>query len=277
MTRSPRAHNYHRRAKTVSGGASRKASSKSYKGMARSALKGMTVAAACALAVGVFLWVEPAAYIQKLANRPIAGVTIEGRFAYVTEQRVQELLTGHVADNFLNMDMAKLKDFVEQDPWIDKVSVSRQWPDRLVVRIEEQQPIARWGQHAFVNMRGDIIDVGNNNALVHLPLLHGSDRYANDVMQQYVQIARLLAPTSLDLEAVHLDDTLSWTLRLEGDVIVRIGRDQVFEKLQRFLDVFPKKLAAKADEIASIDLRYENGFAVGWKNVGPDELVANAK
>lgn len=277
MTRSPRTHNRHHTARAVGGGASRKAKSRSYAGLLGWVLKAVAVTVGCALVVGLCVWMEPAAYLQKLANRPIVGVTIEGQFVYVTKQRVQELLVGRVAENFLQMDMAELKTFVERDPWIDKVSVSRQWPDRLVVRIQEQQPIARWGRDAFVNMRGDIIDVGDNSALAHLPLLEGSDRYASDVMQQYVQIARLLAPANLGLKAVHLDDTLSWTLRLESDVIVKVGRDQIFEKLQRFLDVYPKNLAARAGHIASVDLRYENGFAVGWKNAAADELVADAK
>ena len=239
----------------------------------RSRTKLFTIVCAAGLLVSLVVWAEPMAYLKRIADRPITAISIEGQFHYLSQQKVQALVSERVTDNFLQLDMEALKQAMERNPWIDRVAISRQWPDRLVVRVEEQQPIARWGDGAFMNMRGDIIPVADNSLLKDLPLLHSSDKYADEVMHKYVQIARLLSPAELGLKEVHLDDTLSWTLELQDGMVIRIGRDEVFEKLQRLLDVFPRELAASSDQISRIDLRYDNGFAVAWKNTGLEQLA----
>jgi cell division protein FtsQ len=276
MAAQPRKPTPRRRAATA--GASRRQPPRAKGRLFGLLVKATMAIAACSALVATVAWTDPMARLQEAANRPITGVTIEGEFKYLSQDKIQGLLSERVAGSFLQLDMVGLKVELEHNPWIDKVTISRQWPDRLVVRIQEQQPIARWGENAFVNMRGDIIEVESNSVLSHLPLLKGNDRYARDVMQKYVQIARLLAPTELTLQAVHLDETLSWTLQLRGGLTVRVGREQVYEKLQRLLDVYPRELAAKSERIASIDLRYGNGFAVAWKDAGLEQMVmANQK
>ncbi len=225
------------------------------------------------LLVSLVVWAEPMDYVKRLANRPIASIGIEGQFRYLSQQKVQALVAERVKGNFLQLDMTALKNAMELNPWIDRVSIARQWPDKLLVRVEEQQPIARWGDHAFVNMRGDIIEVADNHVLDHLPLLHGGNRHAREVMQKYVQMARLLSTAELSLDEVHLDETRSWTLQLVNGTTLRVGREQVFERLQRFLDVYPKELAAKMNKIDAIDLRYDNGFAVAWKQTGLEQVA----
>jgi cell division protein FtsQ len=237
-----------------------------------------TVIVGGGLLASLVLWAEPMDYVKRLANRPITSISIEGRFHYLSQQKVQALVAERVSANFLQLDMTALKNSMEQNPWIDTVSIARQWPDRLLVRVEEQQPIARWGNDAFMNMRGDIVEVVDNSVLDHLPLLHGGDRYAREVMHKYVQIARLISTAELTLNEVHLDETRSWTLQLENGTIIRIGREQVFEKLQRLLDVYPTELAAKMNRIDTIDLRYDNGFAVAWNKTGLEQVaMAKAK
>lgn len=269
MAQRPRTQAHRRRSAKAgaANGASRPPQPTASRGIGRWLAKALGVVCVSALVVGLIVWTEPLAHLQQMTNRPIAGVTIEGQFHYISQQEVQSLVVERVTENFLQLDMEALKKVLERNAWIDKVAVSRQWPDRLVVRIKEQQPIARWGENAFVNMRGDIVKVPDNSRLEKLPLLKGHDRYARDVMQKYVRIMRILSPAELLLKEVHLDNTLSWTLRLDNGLEIRIGREDVFDRLQRLLDVYPSELAAKSDKIASIDLRYDNGFAVGWKQM----------
>jgi cell division protein FtsQ len=48
---------------------------------------------------------------------------------------------------------------------------------------------------------------------------------------------------------------------------VRIGREAVEERLERFFGVATPALAQQFDTIEYIDLRYSNGFSVGWRPV----------
>ena len=44
------------------------------------------------------------------------------------------------------------------------------------------------------------------------------------------------------------------------------GRDQLVEKMRRFMRLYDQVLKAQMDNIARIDLRYPNGLAVAWRD-----------
>ena len=45
---------------------------------------------------------------------------------------------------------------------------------------------------------------------------------------------------------------------------VRLGRQDVAARLERFIAIASPVVAARAAEISYVDLRYSNGFSVGW-------------
>ena len=47
----------------------------------------------------------------------------------------------------------------------DNAVVTRQWPDTLLIKIVEQQPIARWNSQDFLNLRGEIVKLHHQVAL----------------------------------------------------------------------------------------------------------------
>jgi cell division protein FtsQ len=51
---------------------------------------------------------------------------------------------------------------------------------------------------------------------------------------------------------------------LKGDVEVAIGRDQVMEKMRRFITVYDQHLSEVWQDVTAIDVRYTNGVAVQW-------------
>lgn len=216
--------------------------------------------------VAAVAWFDPRAKVQQFAGRPIKHVDIESEFIYLTDQQVQTIVADYVTGTFLDVDIAGLKARLEKNPWVDRVSVSRQWPEKLVVRVTEQQPIARWGTDAFLNLRGDIIRIESTPLLRHLPKLSGEDRYAVDVMRQYLRAGKLLGQHGLELKAVELDSTLAWTLTLSGDTTIVLGREQLLDRLQAVIAAKTTVLADHFDQVKNMDMRYHNGFAVGWKN-----------
>jgi cell division protein FtsQ len=76
----------------------------------------------------------------------------------------------------------------------------------------------------------------------------------------------------LDVKGLQADATLAWTLTLDNDLPIVIGRDQVMEKVGRFLLVYQQQLKQRLGEIERIDVRYSNGVAIGWKQVTEKSL-----
>ncbi len=197
-------------------------------------------------------------------DRPVASVSVEGDFRFVSRERITELVTPLVNKKFLQLDLKAIKNSIEREAYVDYAVLSRKWPDRLSVRIAEQQPIARWGERGFLNQRGDIVETEQLEFLQQLPLLAGKREQAAKIMLQYQRISRLLRPYDLDVKELRSDDKFAWQLLLSNDLKVVVGRDQVLEKIQRFLTVYEQQLRGRLDDIARVDVRYENGVAVRW-------------
>lgn len=220
------------------------------------------------------VWFNPQQKIEQLTHRPINAVQIEGSFRYLSKQSTEEVVEQLVSGSFLDLDIAELKRELEKNPWVDSVSVAREWPDKLVVKVVEQQPIARWGEKGFLNMRGDIVHIEKATKIDALPFFKGDDVYAKEIMQQYLSMGKLLSQSDLELAAVDLDPTLAWTLTLSNGITIKLGRDRLWEKLQYLLTAKKGMLGDNFDKVQDIDMRYPGGFAVAWKESSDDHYVA---
>ncbi len=217
---------------------------------------------------------NPQEKLQQFAHRPIKQVQVEGAFQFISSEVLQRQIELYVKDSFLELELGDLKQKLEQNPWIDSVAIARVWPDRLIVRVVEQQPIAQWGKKGFLNMRGDIVEVEKTTKIQALPLLQGDDRYAQEIMGQYLRVGKLLAQQDLVLAAVELDDTRAWTLRLQSGITIKLGRERLWEKLQYLLTAKSGELGKDFHKIQLVDMRYPSGFAVTWKSAEANHYVA---
>ena len=98
-----------------------------------------------------------------------------------------------------------------------------------------------------------------------LPLLEGPDGSEHQVAQLYLDTSAQLAPIGLRLTRVSLDARGAWELALSNNVTVRLGRQDVYHRLNRFVHAASPVIAARSNDVAYVDMRYSNGFAVGWK------------
>ena len=46
--------------------------------------------------------------------------------------------------------------------------------------------------------------------------------------------------------------------------MVRLGRQAVTERLERFIRLASPMVAKRTEEIRYVDMRYTNGFSIGW-------------
>ncbi len=226
------------------------------------------VARTCGAVVVIVAVVGVVKAAEMWSAKPVAQVAIEGTFTYISREEVAAKIYQAIDTGFIHLDLNAIRKQLEAEPWIDTASVSRRWPDGLNVTIKEHQPIARWGSVGVLNQRGEIIALADNREFTHLPLLSGPETSAGSVMQQYQALARLLRSYQLTVNGLKVDESMSWTLLLENDLPLVIGRDQIMEKVERFLVVYQHQLKQHLAEIEKIDARYSNGVAIAWKVTG---------
>ena len=199
-------------------------------------------------------------------DQPVRSIVIDGPFQRVAAVEVEEAARGSLAGGFISADLDKLRKSVEALAWVDRARVQRLWPDRVRVEVVEQQAAARWGEDGLLNTRGELFATGVRHVPPELPRLDGPDGTEWQVAQRYLAIQSRLVEQSLRVTALKLDGRGAWELDLSNGVTVRLGRRQVDERLDRFVQIGAQVVAGRAAEIRYVDMRYSNGFSIGWRN-----------
>ncbi len=217
--------------------------------------------------LGAMLYLSSLWMAQQL-ERPVQSVKINGEFLRLSKETVAEKIYHAMESSFIKLDLHRIQNELEEEAWIDRALVARQWPDQLEVMIVEQKPIARWGVNDALNQRGEIIglkkEAGVSSLLADLPLLKGEPGMEQTMMERYHTVAQLLKEKNLQLFELYCDSTGSWRMTISDDVNVNVGRDHMLEKIDRMLTIFDDHLKPRWAELKSIDLRYFNGVAVAW-------------
>ena len=231
------------------------------------ALFGLGAAGAIAL-VGLSL-------ARELIEVPVKVLDIDGRFQRVTKFEILAAAEPALEQGLLSLDLDDIRRRITAIDWVDTVTLQRVWPDTLKVTYEEHQAAANWGSRGLLNTRGELFAEDVRHEYRELPRLDGPDGSHRRVAAMYLEIRERLSHANLMLESVQMDDRGSFSITLANGITVRIGRDDVTGRVDRFFAVAATYLAAELDRVAYIDMRYPNGFAVGWRSeVNPDARQA---
>jgi len=220
-------------------------------------------------AIAFFGLAAALAYGLMLAlDQPIRVVSVEGKFQRVSPVQVEQAVTSGLHDGFMSVDLEKVRHRVEELPWVDRARIQRRWPDGLRIEITEQVAAARWGEAGLLNTRGELFLPNARHVPPELPRLTGPDGTQAQVAQRYLAAQGRLIEAGMRLAALDLDARGAWQLELANGISVRLGRRQVDERLDRFIQAAVPTIAGRADDISYVDMRYSNGFAIGWKRAG---------
>lgn len=212
-----------------------------------------------------------------LLDRPVRSLIIEGTFQRVTAVQIEAALDAAHGQSFFSLDLDELKDAVTAIDWVDTVELSRVWPGALRVRVTEHQAAASWGEKGLLDTRGELFTEDARYKYAELPKLAGPEGSEHRVASLYLEVRPRLAEVNLMLESLSMDARGALEIRLAGGQEIRLGRQDLNERLDRFFAVVAPVLAGELEQVEYVDLRYPNGFAVGWREVEPAEEVRLAE
>ena len=202
----------------------------------------------------------------RLLDQPIQAITIDGPFQRVSALQIEEAISPELGRGFLSASLGSIRDRVTALPWIDQASVARRWPATLAIHVTEQVPAACWGERGLLNTRGELFVEEARHIPAELPRLSGPAGESDQVAKTYLALRDRLIPMGLDLRRVHMDPRGAWDITLSNGVDVRLGRRDVNERIGLFVDVVADLVSSREQEINFVDMRYSNGFTIGWAN-----------
>ena len=203
---------------------------------------------------------------SSLLDREIRSIEIQGPFQRVTALAIEEAISADLDEGFVSADLDVIRERIVDMAWIDQATVARRWPSRLRITVTEQTPAAIWGERGLLNSRGELFLKDARHIPAELPRLSGPENRAAAVAARYLEIRERLIPLGLDVRRLHLDERGAWDLALGNGVEVRLGRRDVEARTDLFLAVVADIITGRAADIDYVDMRYSNGFTIGWTN-----------
>lgn len=196
---------------------------------------------------------------------PLQSVRLSAVPQRVSATELSQVMRSEARGNLFTVDIERLRQSLEKLPWVRSVSIRREFPHALTVKLEEHQAFARWNNSALVNQHGETFVAEAGQAL---PGFFGPSGSSAEIAQHYVQFNRQLADLGLSVVQIALSPRHAWQLRLSNGIVLELGREDMQKRLARYVAVYPyarEKIqeAAGSDAVKYVDLRYRNGFAVG--------------
>ena len=202
-------------------------------------------------------------YLQDEQQMPVQVIDFSGDYQHIDITKLERLIRKAQPGSFFALDVNEVFELVESQSWVYRASVRKKWPNTLKIYLVEQQPVAQWNEDLLLNPYGDTFN--DEGVVLDLPRLYGPGGSEKTALEGYNAMHALISTTDMTLSELSLSERFAWQVQLKNGIKLNLGRQEFIDRLQRFIDVYPL-LAQQEKAVKYVDLRYDTGVAVGWKD-----------
>lgn len=208
----------------------------------------------------------------------LGGITVRGDVSHNSAVTLRANVAPRVAGNFFTVNLQTAREAFEAVPWVRRAVVQREFPNRLVVSLQEHQAVALWGadepESRLLNSFGEVFEANVGDVEQDaLPRLGGPDGESAQVLAMYRTLQPLFDPVDLGVDRLVLTARGSWQLALDTGAVIELGRgtvEEVTARTQRFVQTLTQvtsKYGRRPEALVSADLRHGDGYAVRLRGV----------
>lgn len=224
-----------------------------------------SIAIFCLVVIPVVVGVSAYQWMKDPKNLTITSVEVKGDLNILDKTQLQPVIEPFTKTNLYLLDEKALETAIENNPWVHSASMTKIWPDKLVIKIFEQQPVAFWGSNEMLAQNGEIIKAKLEKKKGVLPLLYSPSDKGRNMATGFLKIRKWLKDFPLKMVEFKEDSRGSWQIKLDNGITLKIGREHQEKRLRRFIVGYNQSLKDVINNVRIVDLRYTNGFAVKWK------------
>lgn len=206
------------------------------------------------------------AWSKETDRFPLRTIEVQAELKSVKESDIKAVVLPFLPKGFFWLNVKSVQKRLKEVPWVQSAEVRRLWPDRLAVTVKERTAQARWGSKGVLSTDGVVFYPERTSLPDKLPYFEGPEERVKDILENYLTFLELLGPVGLTIRELQLSPEGTWRIVLDNGVAVILGKTALNERMTRFVLAYQSRLQAQSGRIAYIDLRYANGFAVGWKS-----------
>lgn len=196
---------------------------------------------------------------------PVQQLLIHGERHYVSDEEVrQKLLAEGVLPSLTSLDVDWVQQTLAELPWVDWVTVRKEWPSQLHVYLAEYRPVARWNASRVVSDDGRLFTVPDVSLVNDLPFIDAPDDLVEETLALLQAVNTSTQQAELQIKKLAVSARQAWQIELTNGIELRLGREQRLLRFERFLALLPKLQQTNQALPEYVDLRYDTGAAVRW-------------
>lgn len=200
---------------------------------------------------------------REIFHFPIKNVT-SSELINVNKDDISKNVKYLYSKSFFDIDLNYLKNKLEKIEWVRKINVRRSYPNEIIIDIEEHTPILIWNNKMYINMYGEKFNVSKIDK--NIPLLISDESRINEVFTYFKLFNEKLSSRKLDFKITKImeNEIRSLTISLSSGINIQLGSKDVNIKIPLFFEIYKSLNTRDLNKIRYIDMRYSNGFSVGW-------------
>jgi cell division protein FtsQ len=191
----------------------------------------------------------------------VSDVTVEGR-NYTDRASLFEALGIAAGSPTFTFDPIQSRENILALPWTKDVTVVRSLPDKIIVRLKEREPIARWqngNKTVVIDTDGQELLAARPEQFANLPLVVGNaapeqTKALLSMLQNYPVVARVLKA------AVRVGER-RWNFYIHPNLLIRLPQHETETALDK-LTILIKEQKILDRNIVAIDLRFPDRMVI---------------
>ena len=198
------------------------------------------------------------------------SITIQG-LMYASRWKVQRIFAADFDRSIFSVPLEERRRRLLGIDWIEDASISRVWPDRLVVRVRERKPVA------FVSSRAGVLLIDKQGVLLEQPLqaqfsfpvLYGiredeTDAARRERVRAFLDFQQDMGYLSKDISEVDATDPDNIRVVTQMDhraLTLVMGEGNFARRYQHFVSHYPE-IRKRSPEAKAFDLRLDDRITV---------------
>lgn len=211
-------------------------------------------------------------WLNEPGNFPFKKVELVNRLENQESKELQKIAAKALNGGFFSLNVDAFRaELLDKLPWLKSISVRKIWPDKLLIEIAEHKPVVRWQSangYQLLSQEGiifaPVLSDTQKAKFNQMALFSGPETSAKKVLGKCFALNENLKRLDLIIKQCGMNKRRTWGLGLTGDVDIKLGKENISQQLERFIQVFSGKLKKYISAVEYVDLRYANGFSVKW-------------
>lgn len=217
------------------------------------------------IVTGVMLSIE--LYQASAKAFPVRDVIFYGN-KHLSDLELRSMAGINNEEGILTLSTVNISKNLQRSPWIKGISIRKELPDKMMIRIYETTPFAILeinGRAFLVDDNGEMLEEIKGDSVPFLPVITADPFKNKDNFAEAINLAKVIKDKKIATERSRVEiiaDKGSENLSMIVDsMVIKVGQGDYERKLQRLFEL-EQEIKKRAITIDYIDLRFVNRVVV---------------